>query len=67
MPRNSDMLSSVADTSTRSRGLAENLRRPENYLYRCVLVVLDSITQPDVSPENKTTEGDVTVMIHRRW
>jgi len=61
------MLSSVADISTRSGGLAENLRRPENYLFRCVLVVLNSKTQRYMSSENKTTEGSITVMIYRRW
>ena len=61
------MLSSVADISTRSGGLAECLRRQENYLSHCVLIVLNSKTQRGVSSEKKKKEGDVTVMIHRRW
>lgn len=61
------MLSSVADISTRSGGLAGCLRWPENYLFRCLLVVLNSKTQRVVSYENKATEGNVTVMIHMRW
>lgn len=67
MPTNSDMLSSVAGISTGSGGLAEHLRWPENYFFRCVLFVLNSKTQRDESSQNKTAEGNVTVMIHGRW
>jgi hypothetical protein len=67
MPRNSDMLSSVVDISTRPESLAENLRRSENYLFCFVPFLVNAKTQRGMSSDNKTTEGKVTVMIHRRW